>query len=115
MSTNESLPVFRRAADHGDQLAVVDNFGTYTYRDLLDASHAVAAALLAGPSGTGPSDTGSSVTGPSEADAGLAGTRVALLLPPGFHFVAAQWGIWRAGGIAVPLALSHPPTELAYV
>jgi malonyl-CoA/methylmalonyl-CoA synthetase len=25
------------------------------------------------------------------------------------------WGIWRAGGIAVPLAVSHPPPELDYV
>jgi len=29
--------------------------------------------------------------------------------------VAIQWGIWRAGGIAVPLAVSHPPAELEYV
>ncbi|HEX7024847.1 MAG TPA: acyl-CoA synthetase, partial [Gemmatimonadales bacterium] len=28
---------------------------------------------------------------------------------------AVQWGIWRAGGIAVPLAQSHPPAELDYV
>ena len=28
---------------------------------------------------------------------------VAFLVPPGFHYVAVQWGIWRAGGIAVPL------------
>jgi len=26
-----------------------------------------------------------------------------------------QWGVWRAGGIAVPLAVSHPPAELEYV
>jgi malonyl-CoA/methylmalonyl-CoA synthetase len=29
--------------------------------------------------------------------------------------VAIQWGVWRAGGIAVPLAVSHPPPELEYV
>ena len=45
----------------------------------------------------------------------LAEARVAFLTPPGFHYVATQWGIWRAGGIAVPLAVSHPPAELAYV
>src|SRR2546426_10859175 len=27
----------------------------------------------------------------------------------------SQWGIWRAGGVAVPLAVSHPPPELEYV
>jgi len=26
-----------------------------------------------------------------------------------------QWGVWRAGGVAVPLAVSHPPAELEYV
>jgi malonyl-CoA/methylmalonyl-CoA synthetase len=28
--------------------------------------------------------------------------------------VATQWGIWRAGGIAVPLCTTHPEPELAY-
>ncbi len=41
--------------------------------------------------------------------------RVAFLAPPGFHYVATQWGIWRAGGIAVPLAVMHPRPELEYV
>jgi malonyl-CoA/methylmalonyl-CoA synthetase len=40
---------------------------------------------------------------------------VAFLVPPGFHYVAVQWGIWRAGGIAVPLSLFHPRPELEYV
>ena len=63
---------------------------------MLDASARVAACLLAGRDD-------------------LAEARVAFLAPPGFHYVAIQWGIWRAGGIAVPLAVSHPPAELAYV
>ena len=41
--------------------------------------------------------------------------RVAFLVPPSFAFVAVQHGIWRAGGIAVPLAVSHPPAELDHV
>ena len=45
----------------------------------------------------------------------LAEARVAFLAPAGFAYVATQWGIWRAGGIAVPLAVSHPPPELEYV
>ncbi len=83
-----------RAAAHGDRLAIVDDQGTYSYRDLLSASASVAAAL---------------------AELCSRGDRVAILIPPGFRFVAAQWGVWRAGGVAVPLALSHPQTELAYV
>jgi malonyl-CoA/methylmalonyl-CoA synthetase len=37
------------------------------------------------------------------------------MAPPGFQYVALQWGIWRAGGIAVPLSLFHPRPELEYV
>ncbi len=40
---------------------------------------------------------------------------MAFLVPPGFAWVQTWWGIWRAGGIAVPLCLSHPRPELDYV
>ncbi len=69
--------------------------GSFSYRDLLDASARVAACLL------GPRDD-------------LCEARVAFLASPGFPYVATQWGIWRAGGVAVPLATSHPPPELEY-
>jgi malonyl-CoA/methylmalonyl-CoA synthetase len=41
--------------------------------------------------------------------------RVAYLVPPSFAHVVISRGIWRAGGVAVPLAASHPPAELEYV
>ncbi len=88
---------FTRAVAHAGRPAVVDDRGSFTYRDLLDASERVAAAL-----GTNRGHD-------------LDGARIAILMPPGFRFIAALWGTWRAGGIAVPLALSHPPAELAYV
>src|SRR5206468_507375 len=90
------LPLVARARGHGDRPAIIAGVGTFTYRDLLDASARVAACLLAGRDD-------------------LAEARVAFLAPPGFHYVAIQWGIWRAGGIAIPLAVSHPPAELEYV
>jgi len=37
------------------------------------------------------------------------GPRVAIYAPPGPHYVEATWGTWLAGGIAVPLCLTHPP------
>ena len=37
-----------------------------------------------------------------------------FLVPGGFQYVAVQWGIWRAGGIAVPLALSETEREIRY-
>ena len=77
-------------------MAIVTAEGTFTYRDLLEASSRVAACLLDG-----------------RADLGEA--RVAFLAPAGWPYVATQWGIWRAGGVAVPLATSHPPAELEHV
>jgi malonyl-CoA/methylmalonyl-CoA synthetase len=39
---------------------------------------------------------------------------VPFLVTPGFSWVSVQWGIWRAGGIAVPLPLDSPAAELEY-
>ncbi|HEX2091466.1 MAG TPA: acyl-CoA synthetase [Longimicrobiaceae bacterium] len=96
MSPDPDLPLVARAGEHDDRTAVVAPEGTFTYRDLLDSSARVASALLQGT-------------------ADLREARVAFLAPPGWDYVAVQWGIWRAGGIAVPLAVSHPPAELRYV
>jgi len=93
--TDSAPPLVARARPHADRTAITATEGTFTYRDLLDASARVAAHLLG--------DRGD-----------LAEGRVALLAPAGFSYVAAQWGVWRAGGVVVPLATSHPPAELEY-
>lgn len=41
--------------------------------------------------------------------------RIAFLVPPSFEYVAVQWGIWAAGGIAVPLCVQHPLPSMEYV
>ena len=38
-----------------------------------------------------------------------------LLSPSSFEYISIMLGIWRAGGIAVPLCTSHPDPELEYV
>jgi malonyl-CoA/methylmalonyl-CoA synthetase len=94
-SPEPPLPLVVRAQQHGGRISLVDSAGEHSYLELLDASARAGSALLAG--GT---------------DLGEA--RVAFCVSPGFDYVATQWGIWRAGGIAVPLALSHPRAELEY-
>lgn len=79
-----------------EKLAVIAPDGASTYTQLDRSSHSVATALLAGR-------------------ADLEQARVAFFIPPSCAHVAVQRGIWRAGGVAVPLALSHPPPELEYV
>jgi malonyl-CoA/methylmalonyl-CoA synthetase len=95
-TSSMSLELITRAAHHNLRNAIVDRGGTYTYARLSDASAAVASGLL-------------------RATNDLAESRVAFLVPPSFQYVVTQWAIWRAGGIAVPLGLSHPPGELAHV
>ncbi len=88
-------PLISRAREHRARTAIVDCEGTYSYADLLDASARIAAALLAGRED-------------------LNEERIAFLVVPGFPWAAVQWGIWRAGGIAVPLPLNTPAAELEY-
>lgn len=84
-----------------DRTALVDGDGAWSYGDLLRHADRFRDLFLA-RSGVAPGAT-------------LAGERVAFLVPPGRMHVAVQWGVWRAGGIAAPLALSHPRRELEYV
>jgi malonyl-CoA/methylmalonyl-CoA synthetase len=78
------------------QAAIIDPGGVYSYDDLHDAAMRVAGALLG-----------------ERRDLGE--TRVAFMVVPGFAYAAIQRGIWLAGGVAAPLAVSHPPAELEYV
>ena len=89
-------PLVQHATAHARRLALATPEGVFTYDDLLATSAAVATRLL-----TGRDD--------------LEGERVCFLVPPGWEYAAVLWGIWRAGGVAVPLAVSHPPAELGRV
>lgn len=91
-----NLPLISRAQEHNKKIAIATTFGFYTYRDLLQTSGQIATNLL-------------------QDATDLQEQRVAFLIPSGFEYVATQWGIWRAGGIAVPLCVSHPRPELEYV
>lgn len=85
-----------RAESFGRRTALLAPEGTFTYADLMRASEGAATGLLAGRDD-------------------LDGERVCYLVPPGWEYTAVQWGVWRAGGLGVPLATSHPEAELAQV
>jgi malonyl-CoA/methylmalonyl-CoA synthetase len=102
------LPLIALAQRHGERTAIVDAQGSYTYNDLLDASARVAATLLGGRDDL---DDVNGLTDLSD----LNGERVAFLLTPGFPWVATQWGIWRAGGIGVPLPCNSAKPELEFL
>jgi len=90
------LPIIARAKGFASRTAFFGRGGEVTYGDLLTRSAAVASGLLAGK-------------------ADLEEERIAFLLPTGADYAAMQWGIWRAGGIAVPINGGATVPEIEHV
>ena len=90
------LKIISNASAQIGKTAIVSNGKNYTYDELLNASHQFAALLL-------------------HKQQDLNETRVAFMVNPGFDYVKVQWAIWRAGGLVVPLCLTHPLPSLEYV
>jgi malonyl-CoA/methylmalonyl-CoA synthetase len=90
------ITLINNAQKHLERTAIISEGIAYTYQQLLDASKDIALSLMNGKQD-------------------LQEARIAFLVPPGFDYVAIQWGIWRAGGIAVPLCVKHPLASIQYV
>jgi len=90
------LSIFNQAQRHPNSTAILDSTGEYSYGSLWEKSSQIAAYLL-------------------ERQADLNQARVGFMVSPGINYVATLWGIWKAGGIAVPLCLSYPLPSLSYV
>lgn len=97
MHPASGIPLLDRASVFADRIAVIDQEGSHTYSALRGAAIRMAACLLGGG---------------QQADLGE--ERIAFCAPPGFSYVAAQWGIWMAGGVALPLFPGHPLAEIEY-
>jgi|GEM_PF-6233739 len=90
------LRIWDLAGEPLSRPAILDETGTTVYAALRERAASVAARLLGSASD-------------------LAGAPVAYLAAPGADHVAVQWGIWRAGGIAVSVGLHHPRPEIEYL
>jgi len=88
--------LIQRAKGHLIRTAIVSEGKSYTYATLLAAAESLACLLLA-----------------EKKD--LNEARIAFMVAPGFDYVKVQWGIWLAGGIAVPLCVTYPLQSLQYV
>jgi malonyl-CoA/methylmalonyl-CoA synthetase len=92
------LDLLARLASHAPDAAAVTAAGTAEVAEAATyGALAARAAAVAGGLGA------------------LGGAPVAFLVEPGVGFVETLLGIWRAGGLAVPLAPQHPPAEIAYI
>ncbi len=87
-----NLPVLTRALSHAERIAFRTAGTAHTYQQLLDRSVVIASALLDGAGD-------------------LAESRIAVLVTPGAEYTSAQWAIWRAGGIMLPLSASAAERE----
>lgn len=99
------IELIDRAQRFAARDAVLAGNRPYTYAALLDASAAVAGHLLETAGGRGQDP---------DARRDLREARVAFLLPGSFEYAAVQWGVWRAGGVAVPLGVGATGAELEY-
>ena len=75
-----------------DRVALVEGEANLTYEDLEQRIGSMASGLLAGSSD-------------------LQEERIAFLLPASADYVVALHGVWRAGGIAVPLNVAATELE----
>ncbi|MFD0991174.1 acyl-CoA synthetase [Mariniflexile jejuense] len=90
------IKLIERAYNNKNRIAVKSEGYSYTYKTLLNKSESIAVELLAGKRD-------------------LNEQRITFLVNPSFQYVTIQWGIWRAGGIAVPLCIKHPLESIKYV
>jgi malonyl-CoA/methylmalonyl-CoA synthetase len=90
------LQLFHNAQLFSSKTAIVDKAGSFSYKNLWDVSSRVARHLL-------------------QDKPDLNQARVAFMVSPSFDYTAIQWGIWKAGGIAVPLCITYPLPSLNYV
>lgn len=89
------LDIFKNAEQYAEHVALRDKTGSYTYKDIVKASNKIASALIGN-------------------DSDLKEQRIGFLIPPSFEYVSILWGIWKAGGIGIPLSLSATESELMH-
>lgn len=95
-------PVFLASEIYGKRYALVDRYGPFTYSHLKYYSTRLKHDIL-----TIKNDS-------SQKTANLNGQKVAFLCENDISYLVSLFGIWRAGGVAVPLSKSHPQSELQY-
>ena len=91
-----TLAIISRASHFTDSIAAIDSSGSHTYSEILVLANSTANKLLMDKND-------------------LKEERILFMVAPGHKYIATQWGIWIAGGIAVPIALSHPVEEINHI
>lgn len=90
------IQIIEQAKNHKGNRAIIAENAEYSFNKLLTESQQFAMLLLNGHKD-------------------LNEERVAFMVTPGFDYVKVQWAIWQAGGVTVPLCLTHPLPSIQYV
>ncbi|KAM9860717.1 malonate--CoA ligase ACSF3, mitochondrial [Aulostomus maculatus] len=93
-------PVFVRAPEFGNKVAIIDTSGHHSYEQLYNSSVGLAVEISTALN----CDFG-----------GLEGKRISFLCANDASYTVAQWAAWMSGGTAVPLYRKHPLSELEYI
>lgn len=91
-----NIPIIDEAKKYADRDAISSHGVVYTYQQLINSSQSFAQSYLA-------------------VNGDLCEERVVFMVKPGFNYVMVQWGIWLAGGVAVPVSVTSPFETLQYV
>uniref|UniRef100_A0ACB8EAS8 Acyl-CoA synthetase member 3, mitochondrial n=1 Tax=Sphaerodactylus townsendi TaxID=933632 RepID=A0ACB8EAS8_9SAUR len=95
----KAFVVHYKAWAFGERVAIIDENGKHTYKDLYARSLLLSQQLC-------------QKLGCTSGD--LNGERISFLCPNDASYVTAQWAAWMSGGVAVPLYRKHPASELEY-
>lgn len=90
------LTLFKKIEKYKERKAVRSAGNTFSYSEVEVGAKAIAAHLL----------------GDQE---DLKEARVAFMIPGSEKYIQTLWGVWMAGGIAVPLNEQYPIPSLAYI
>ncbi|EGG15968.1 hypothetical protein DFA_09639 [Cavenderia fasciculata] len=107
MNRIASTGLFTRAIKYGERMAIVNtpveglgHHGSLTYNQLLNETARLSTELTKRGGRTDRDDINQE--------------RVAFMTTASTDYVCAQWGIWNAGGVAVPLSPLHPASDIEY-
>lgn len=90
-----SKPTFPHFTDNNNKVALVDGENRYSYGEVNQRINCFATGLLNGKDD-------------------LDEERIAFFMPASLDYVTAMHGVWRAGGIAVPLNVASAVSELEH-
>ena len=89
------MKIFEQIDSYKERIAIESNNEQFTYGYLIERSNLIASFLLN-----------------NKQD--LMEEKIGLLMNPNIDYICTLWGIWKAGGVAVPLSISAKKDELKH-